>query len=504
VVEVLFQEKLLPVCICTETLAAGLNLPARSVVLTTLVKGPRDKKKLIEVASAQQIFGRAGRPRYDTEGYVYALAHEDDVKLAKWQEKYDSIPETEKDPKLLAARKAILKKKPTKRSGFTYWNADQFAKLQTAPPMKLASRGRLTWRWLGYLLEADVTTGGKGEIEPIRDVIRRRLMTGPEIEGELKRLTKMLVTLDSIGVVKLTPPPPPSWTVKAGGSAAGDEKPEEDDESSDAAPADTASLASRLTLGSGDFGRKTPEKKKGDANLKTTSAPAPLTDAYDPAVAAPTEKLKQLMIFRAVHPLYGLYLLDYLGIADDHETLQIMESLLEMPGTVARMLRVPRPDELPPGRLTTEVIDPAMLTKGLASQEDMYPPPISEQLDIPPELRRYPIPLAEKMKRVFESDIDHAGGLFVNPVWAIGDLLAHGGSFDNYIRSRDLLKQEGVVFKHALRMVLLCEEFSQLTPHGLAAETWKAKMDGWAETLSRLCREVDPQSTDEMLEEMAE
>src|SRR5688572_9731654 len=34
VVEKLFQEKLLSVCVCTETLAAGINLPARSVVLS--------------------------------------------------------------------------------------------------------------------------------------------------------------------------------------------------------------------------------------------------------------------------------------------------------------------------------------------------------------------------------------------------------------------------------------------------------------------------------------
>ena len=35
IVEELFQEKLLSVAICTETLAAGINLPARSVVLPT-------------------------------------------------------------------------------------------------------------------------------------------------------------------------------------------------------------------------------------------------------------------------------------------------------------------------------------------------------------------------------------------------------------------------------------------------------------------------------------
>ncbi|MGE5610813.1 MAG: DEAD/DEAH box helicase, partial [Bacillota bacterium] len=141
VVEALFQEKLLPVCVCTETLAAGLNLPARSVLLTTLVKGPRDRKKLIDASSAQQMFGRAGRPQFDSEGHVFALAHEDDVKLVRWQEKYDSISEDTKDPKLMAAKKALLKKKPTRRPGYTYWNADQFTKLQTAPPAKLASKG---------------------------------------------------------------------------------------------------------------------------------------------------------------------------------------------------------------------------------------------------------------------------------------------------------------------------------------------------------------------------
>ena len=40
IVEDLFQEKLLSVCVCTETLAAGINLPARSVVLPSIIKGP--------------------------------------------------------------------------------------------------------------------------------------------------------------------------------------------------------------------------------------------------------------------------------------------------------------------------------------------------------------------------------------------------------------------------------------------------------------------------------
>jgi hypothetical protein len=503
VVETLFQEKLLPVCVCTETLAAGINLPARSVVLSTLVKGPKDKKRLIDPSSARQMFGRAGRPQFDSEGHAFALAHEDDVKLAKWKVKYDSIPEDTKDPKLLVAKKSLLKKKPTRRAGVTYWNPEQFTKLQTVPPARLLSKGRLNWRWLAYLLDANAA------VEPIREVIRRRLMDQPSVEGELKRLTRMLVTLSHLGVVTLDPAPPASWrqSVKPGVAATvvaalpNDEE-EEDDRKDDAGPGDVRDLAGRLTIGDQV---KTRGSHTGGARANSAAKVTLLAaEPYDPVSATPTGKLKQLTVFRAVHPLYGIFLLDHLGMAEDQELIQILESLLEMPGTVARSVRVPRPDELPPGKLTTEIVDPQILTRGLAAQEDLYPPPVSEQLELPPELRKYPIPLAQKMRMLFESEIDHAGGLFVTPVWAAGDLLARGGDFDSFVRSRDLVKQEGILFKHLLRMVLLCGEFAQLTPKGTNAPTWVARLTGISEVLTEACRKIDPQSTDEMLEEEAE
>ncbi len=101
IVEELFQRKLLALTICTETLSAGINLPARSVVMPELLKGPPGEMKLIDSSSAHQIFGRAGRPQFDTQGYVFALAHEDDVKILRWRAKYDSIPEDTTDPGLL-------------------------------------------------------------------------------------------------------------------------------------------------------------------------------------------------------------------------------------------------------------------------------------------------------------------------------------------------------------------------------------------------------------------
>ena len=505
VVETLFQEKLLPICVCTETLAAGLNLPARSVVLSTLVKGPRDKKRIIDASSAQQMFGRAGRPQFDTEGHVFALAHEDDVKLAKWKEKFDSIPEDTKDPGLLAARKALNKKKPKLRSNFTYWNADQFAKLQVAPPVKLASKGALTWRWLGFLLDADA------QIEPIRQVIRRRLMDLPSIEAEQKRLTKMLVTLSHMGIVVLDPPPPASWKQAAAGGGAAPEAEVEEEDEADAPASDESGpgaprivpptaddLLARLKLGN-DTAPAVVAPRLGAARLKNAPPVSPV-EPYEPITATPTAKLKELMVFRAVHPLYGIFLMDYLGSADHHELVQILESLLAMPGSVAKNLRVPWPDDLPPGKLSLEVVDPAILTSGIATHDDLYPS--TDQSDLPPEQRKYPIPLAQKMRMLFENRIDHAGGLFVTPVWAVGDLLEAGGDFDKFVRGRELITQEGILFKHLMRMILLCGEFAQLTPTGVDSADWRQTLNAIAATLTTTCRDVDPQSTDEMLEEL--
>src|SRR6516225_6188232 len=170
IVEDLFEKKLLAVAVCTETLAAGINLPARSVVLTSLVKGPRGKERLVDASTAHQIFGRAGRPQYDDRGFVYALAHEDDVRILRWKEKYDKIPEDTRDPGLIKAKKALKKKKPSRRENAVYWSEAQFTQLQGAAPGKLFSKGPMPWRLLAYLLKVSP------DVSRVRSVLRKRLM----------------------------------------------------------------------------------------------------------------------------------------------------------------------------------------------------------------------------------------------------------------------------------------------------------------------------------------
>ncbi|WP_390888677.1 hypothetical protein [Frigoriglobus tundricola] len=210
-VEELFEKKLLSVALCTETLAAGINLPARSVVLTSLVKGPFGKEKPIDPSTAHQIFGRAGRPQFDTEGFVFAYPDEDDVRILRWKQQYDQIPENTKDPGLLKKKKDLQRKKPTRNSQKKYWTESDFERLKSAPAGRLFSKGPLPWRLLAYLLKVSP------DVEKIRSVIRKRLLDQPRIEAGMKQLTRMLVTLHEKGFVKLEPPPPEDAATSASG-----------------------------------------------------------------------------------------------------------------------------------------------------------------------------------------------------------------------------------------------------------------------------------------------
>ncbi|RKY18512.1 MAG: helicase [Planctomycetota bacterium] len=196
VVEELFSKRLLPFVICTETLAAGINLPARSVVLTTIIKGPPRAKKLLPSSDAHQMFGRAGRPQFDTEGHVYAVAHEDDIKIHKWKLKRDKLEATgSKDPGILKALKALSKKQPKRRSTEQYWSEGQFKQLIEAGPARLKSRSMIPYRFLVWLLVQHA------ELGVVRDFLGKRLESEEKLKHFNLQLDAMLANLQAFGYV---------------------------------------------------------------------------------------------------------------------------------------------------------------------------------------------------------------------------------------------------------------------------------------------------------------
>lgn len=491
-VEELFQRKLLAFCVCTETLAAGINLPARSVVLPSLLKGPKDKKKLIEPSSAQQIFGRAGRPQFDDRGYVIALAHEDDVKISRWREKYDAIPEDTKDPGLMKAKKQLKKKMPKRRSGEAYWNQQQFEQLQQAKPTDLSSRGQLPWRLLAYLCGVDP------HVAPIRELVSRRLLPPKGIEEAQRDLNRMLITLWTAGYLELDPKPKPA--------AAKPAKPKRADDNEQAPKTEGlfGEILDRMREPDGD----SDEEESADQDPELIESRGYEVENYRPETATPTERLDRLVQLRSVNPLFGVYLADQLAIADPEERIAALESVLEVPGTVARLTRMPSLEEMPPGTLARTRLDPQLLQLGLATPEELGAGGNDEEEEVVDrgygrvmfdEPRVWPLTIGEKILRMFRNEFPRVHGVFVRPVWIVGELMEFGGDFNKYVTARKLQKEEGILFRHCLRMILLLDEMANVPPIESTVETWEDPLDELADRLTECCRKVDPQSTDEIL-----
>ena len=74
-----FNKHIIKVICCTPTLAAGVNTPARRVIIKTLYRYTSDKGSvLIPIMEYKQMAGRAGRPQYDPYGEVVILGSNPD------------------------------------------------------------------------------------------------------------------------------------------------------------------------------------------------------------------------------------------------------------------------------------------------------------------------------------------------------------------------------------------------------------------------------------------
>jgi superfamily II RNA helicase len=72
-VEILFQKNLVKVVFATETLAAGINMPARTTVISSLSKRTDGGHRTLTVNEFTQMTGRAGRRGKDPVGYCVIL-----------------------------------------------------------------------------------------------------------------------------------------------------------------------------------------------------------------------------------------------------------------------------------------------------------------------------------------------------------------------------------------------------------------------------------------------
>jgi len=74
-VEQLYQRGLIKVVFATETLAAGINMPARTTVISTISKYTGEGHRLLTASEFLQMSGRAGRRGMDELGHVVIVSH---------------------------------------------------------------------------------------------------------------------------------------------------------------------------------------------------------------------------------------------------------------------------------------------------------------------------------------------------------------------------------------------------------------------------------------------
>lgn len=76
-----FREKRFDVLVASSTVAAGVNLPARAVIVRDTSIGPT----MMEVSQVQQMVGRAGRAGKESEGWAFIITRSDET--SKWRQR---------------------------------------------------------------------------------------------------------------------------------------------------------------------------------------------------------------------------------------------------------------------------------------------------------------------------------------------------------------------------------------------------------------------------------
>ncbi|MBT0995401.1 DUF3516 domain-containing protein [Cellulomonas sp. DKR-3] len=189
VVERLTQRGLLPVVCGTDTLGVGINVPIRTVVLTSLVKYDGTRMRHLSAREFHQIAGRAGRAGFDTVGEVVVMAPEHVIENRR------ALAKAGDDPRKL--KKIVRKQAP---SGHVNWTDKTFERLRDAPPEPLTSSFTVTHAMVLHVL----ARGAQGE-DPV--LAMTRLLTDnhepPSARGQhVRRAVAVYRSLRAAGVVE--------------------------------------------------------------------------------------------------------------------------------------------------------------------------------------------------------------------------------------------------------------------------------------------------------------
>jgi superfamily II DNA/RNA helicase len=142
-VEQLALARLIKFVVSTETIAAGINLPARTVVFPALRKVIKQQPRLVTAAEYHQMAGRAGRPQFDDKGLAITLAPEEIVSELK-KELRDAAKRPAYDEAKVKKTIYNRARSEAQRKGDIIWSPEVHAELVKGEPAELRSKTKIT------------------------------------------------------------------------------------------------------------------------------------------------------------------------------------------------------------------------------------------------------------------------------------------------------------------------------------------------------------------------
>jgi len=217
-VEQLALERLIKFVVSTETIAAGINLPARTVVFPALRKFIKQQPRLVTAAEYHQMAGRAGRPQFDDRGLAITLAPEDIVSELK-KELKDAAKRPAYDESKVKKTVYNRAKSEAQRKNDIVWTPEVHAELVKGEPAELRSKTKITAEQVLAIGLPDLSAVGatlseaeqrmadaERSLPPsmrldIVTVIEHLLLDDRERKGLLKTLSQLVANMQAIGVL---------------------------------------------------------------------------------------------------------------------------------------------------------------------------------------------------------------------------------------------------------------------------------------------------------------
>jgi hypothetical protein len=217
-VEQLALERLIKFVVSTETIAAGINLPARTVVFPSLRKFIKQQPRMITAAEYHQMAGRAGRPQFDDRGLAITLAPEQVVSDLK-KELKDAAKRPAYDEAKVKKTVYGRARADAQRKNDVIWTPESHAELVRGEPAELRSKTKITAEQVLAIGLPDLTaakipqseaelrmTEAEASLPPsmrldIVTVIENLLLTERERKELLKVLTQLVDNMKALGVL---------------------------------------------------------------------------------------------------------------------------------------------------------------------------------------------------------------------------------------------------------------------------------------------------------------